>query len=483
MPWLRCIPGLSLLWAQVAFYIEPVRYYTLESEPYIELFLGVDATSVQLISTNNGYGGTVDFALILKNDKDEALYADKFRFILPTVPDTHLATRQKLYTDIRRLRLPLGLYTVEVEATDPNQKPRPQQVKAITQFEVLPPVRGFAYSDLLYARSIRPGAEEKAYTRHGLTIEPWISNGLIVDPDTLFVYGELYHVDSLTSDPYFLRLRVLNAQTAQEVPELHFTRRPRRPAPFEAFYFTLPLTKLPSGIYLTQLELCRNDGEVLISWYRRFVLFSTREPLVEGTEAEYDAKYGFPENQLNELLSAMTYLATPTEKSFIQALSTFSEKKRFFVAFWKKREQQLGAISFKEFLQRFEYAKQHFKSSMRPGWQTDRGRVFIQYGPPNDMQFFYNEPDKYPYQIWTYNQIGSQNQVIFVFYDPDLITNEYPLLHSNKLGELQNRNWRAFLLRARAASTGETEKYQRFGSGSAFLFRDDQTIGFTRDDR
>lgn len=99
------------------------------------------------------------------------------------------------------------------------------------------------------------------------------------------------------------------------------------------------------------------------------------------------------------------------------------------------------------------------------------------------MQFFYNEPDKYPYQIWTYNQIGSQGQVIFVFYDPDLITGEYPLLHSNRIGELQNRNWRAFLLRARAASTGETERYQRFGGGGAFLFRDDQTIGFTRDDR
>jgi GWxTD domain-containing protein len=278
-------------------------------------------------------------------------------------------------------------------------------------------------------------------------------------------------------------VRVLDAQRAQEVPELTFTKRPRRPGPFEAFIFTLPVGKLPSSVYLAQIELCRNDGEVLASWYRRFTLFSTREPVVEATEAEYDTQYNFPESKLNELLGGMTYLATPVEKSFMKALVSFSEKKKFFVAFWKKREGQSGALSFKEFLQRFEYAQQHFKSTLRPGWNTDRGRVFIQYGPPNDMQYFYNEPDKYPYQIWTYNRLGSQAQVFFVFYDPDLITGEYPLLHSNKIGELQNRNWRAFLLRARAASTGETERYQRFGSGGAFLFRDDQTIGFTRDDR
>lgn len=474
---------VAWVWGQVAFYLEPVRFLTLEGQPYLELFLGVDATSVRYKEVpGGGYAGEVDFSLILRNAVEEPVYADKFRFTLPTVADTAAPERRQIYADIRRLRLPAGTYLLEVEAQDPNQLPKPQKVKALTQFEVPAGGQGFGYSDLLYAKSIQ-AATGRGYERHGLFLEPWISNGFLVDPDTLFVYGEVYHVDSLTKDPYYLRLRLLDAQRAEGVEGFTFTRRPRRPSAFEAFFFQLPAQKLPSGIYLAQIELCRNDGEVLATWYRRFTLFSSREPLVEGSESEYDTQYGFAEKELDELLEGMVHLATPVEKSFMQALSSLVEKKRFFVAFWKKRQGQPGAITFKEFLQRFTYAKQHFKSSLRPGWRTDRGRVFIQYGPPNDMQFFYNEPDKYPYQIWTYNQIGSQSQVIFVFYDPDLITGEYPLLHSNRIGELQNRNWRAFLLRARAASTGETERYQRFGSGGAFLFRDDQTIGFTRDDR
>ncbi|MCS7298082.1 MAG: GWxTD domain-containing protein [Bacteroidia bacterium] len=480
MKWLMGIIGAG--WCQVIFYLEPVCYYTLEGEPYVELFLGVDASTVRYVAHQGKYHGEVECTLLLKNALEEPVYADKFRFILPSVEDTLASARYRIYADVRRLRLPAGTYFIDVEAFDLHQLPRPQKVRAVLEFEVPPSTSGFRYSDLLYVNGV--GTAAAAYERHTLRLEPWVSNGLLVDPETVWVYGEVYALDSLMTEPYYLRLRLLDAQRAQPLPEFSFARRPSRPKPFEAFLFALPAHRLPSGIYLVQIEVCRNDGEVVASWYRRLTLLSTKEPLIEASEAEYEAEYAFPEAKLNELLGAMTYLATPTEKSFMRALQTFSEKKKFFVSFWKKRKSTPGSIDFREFLQRFEYAQQHFKSSIRPGWRTDRGRVFIQYGPPNDMQFFYNEPDKYPYQIWTYNQIGSQGQVFFVFYDPDLITGEYPLLHSNKIGELQNRNWRAFLLRARAASTGETERFLRFGgSEGAFVFRDDQTIGFTRDDR
>jgi len=473
----------TLGWAQVNFTIEPIRYYTPEGQPYLELFIAIEGSSVTPSRRSDSlFAGEVLCQVLIKNLAEEPVYADKFVLTLGPWSDTLKETRSILYTDVRRLRLPTGLYTLEVTAQDKYQQPRPQSVQAITQFEIPSPLQGFGYSDLLIARRINL-ADSGPYRRHGLAIDPLLTGGVVVDPDTLALFGEVYHVDSLTQGPYFLRLRILDAQRATPIESLTVTRRPKKPTAFEAFVFTLPAHRLESGIYLLQVELCNNDGEILAAWYRRLTLLSTREPLVEASEAEYDAQYGLPEKKLNDLLDAMIYLATPSEKSFLKTLSTPSEKKRFFVAFWKKRENKPGTPTFKEFLYRFEYAQQHFKSNLRPGYKTDRGRVFIQYGPPNDMQFWLNEPDKYPYIIWTYNQIGAQNNVIFVFYDPDLITNEFPLLHSNKIGELQNRNWRAFLLRARAASTGETEKYQRFGSGSTFLFRDDQTIGFTRDDR
>ncbi len=471
-----------LLWGQVSFIIETPRFYTLEGTPYLELLIGLEGASLTPTHQDSAYYGQADFTLVIKNLSEAVVYADKFRFQVGPWPDTLRQTRNHVYIDARRLRLPSGLYTIELEGLDPYQKPKPQTVKAVTQLELPLSQTGFACSDLLFARQIG-AAQGRGYERHNLHLEPHLLGGLFIDPDTFYVFGELYHADSLTRDPCFLRFRVLDAQRNQAMEGFSVVRRPQTPKPFEAFFFRVPAQKLESGIYLAQVELFRNDGQVLATWYRRFTILSTREPLAEASEAEYDQRYNFPEKKLDELLGGMSFLATPSEKSFMKVLSTFDEKKRFFVAFWKKREGRPDYPTFKDFLYRFEYAQQHFKSTLRPGWKTDRGRVFIQYGPPNDMQFYYNEPDKYPYQIWTYNQIGAQSNVFFVFYDPDLITSEYPLLHSNKLGELQNRNWRAFLLRARAAATGETEHYLRYGSGSTYLFRDDQTIGFTRDDR
>lgn len=175
---------LGIAWGQVAFYIEPIRFLTLEGEPYLELFLGVDATSVRYKEApGGGYKGEVEFSLILRNAVEEPVYADKFRFMLPALPDTAAPERRQIYADIRRLRLPPGTYLLELEGQDPNQLPKPQKVKALTQFEVLAGGKGFGYSDLLYAKAIYPSGGS-GYERHGLRLEPWISNGLLLDPDT-----------------------------------------------------------------------------------------------------------------------------------------------------------------------------------------------------------------------------------------------------------------------------------------------------------
>jgi hypothetical protein len=332
----------TLGWAQVNFTIEPIRYYTPEGQPYLELFIAIEGSSVTPSRRSDSlFAGEVLCQVLIKNLAEEPIYADKFVLTLGPWSDTLKETRSILYTDVRRLRLPTGLYTLEVTAQDKYQQPRPQSVQAITQFEIPSPLRGFGYSDLLIARRINL-ADSGPYRRHGLAIDPLLTGGVVVDPDTLALFGEVYHVDSLTQSPYFLRLRILDAQRATPIESLTVTRRPKKPTAFEAFVFTFPAHRLESGIYLLQVELCNNDGEILAAWYRRLTLLSTREPLVEASEAEYDTQYGLPEKKLNDLLDAMMYLATPSEKSFLKTLSTPSEKKRFFVAFWKKRENKPG---------------------------------------------------------------------------------------------------------------------------------------------
>jgi hypothetical protein len=85
--------------------------------------------------------------------------------------------------------------------------------------------------------------------------------------------------------------------------------------------------------------------------------------------------------------------------------------------------------------------KREFGTSIRRGYQTDRGRVFLQYGPPNNRTASLHEPSAYPYEIWHYYRIGTQNNRRFVFYLPDLVTNDYTLLHSDANGEIIDNQW------------------------------------------
>ena len=74
----------------------------------------------------------------------------------------------------------------------------------------------------------------------------------------------------------------------------------------------------------------------------------------------------------------------------------------------------------------------------KEGWQTDRGRVYMIYGEPSEIERFPNETNTKPYEIWHYNEI--EGGVVFIFGD---ITgfNDYQLLHSTKRGEIRDDYW------------------------------------------
>jgi GWxTD domain-containing protein len=67
-----------------------------------------------------------------------------------------------------------------------------------------------------------------------------------------------------------------------------------------------------------------------------------------------------------------------------------------------------------EYYRRIEYANVQF-SVVSPGWRTDRGRIYIIYGPPDDIEHHPMEIETKPYQIWHYYNTNR----LFYFVDED----------------------------------------------------------------
>ena len=109
-----------------------------------------------------------------------------------------------------------------------------------------------------------------------------------------------------------------------------------------------------------------------------------------------------------------------------------------------------------------------YRTMIRKGYETDRGRVYLQYGPPNNIAAVNSDPNSYPYEIWHYYTLSNQRNKKFVFYEPDLVTNDYELIHSDAIGEVNNPAWQ-LVLNKRSDSTNDPDatKGQDYFGGKA----------------
>jgi hypothetical protein len=120
-----------------------------------------------------------------------------------------------------------------------------------------------------------------------------------------------------------------------------------------------------------------------------------------------------------------------------------------------------------------------FKCGKQAGYYTDRGRVYLQYGPPDSQQQVPNEPDSYPYEIWQYYRLKDptngqfQTNKRFVFWNKDLDGSCFRLLHSDARGEVKDARWQMRLKQRTQTNVNldvETPPENTYGSGVDDLF-------------
>jgi GWxTD domain-containing protein len=117
---------------------------------------------------------------------------------------------------------------------------------------------------------------------------------------------------------------------------------------------------------------------------------------------------------LEEAIRQLKYIATSAEYKRLRQAPP-RERQQAFRDFWKKRDPTPNTEQnelMDEYYLRVQYANENF-SANRDGWETDRGRIYIVYGPPTDIERHPFEADSRPYEVWYYTQLARR----FVFVD------------------------------------------------------------------
>ncbi|HXU48050.1 MAG TPA: GWxTD domain-containing protein, partial [Candidatus Binatia bacterium] len=134
----------------------------------------------------------------------------------------------------------------------------------------------------------------------------------------------------------------------------------------------------------------------------------------------------------------VAYIITPEERDTFLHLQTNEERETFIEAFWQRRNPNPDSPdnTYKdEIYRRIAYANEHFASGI-PGWKTDRGRIYITWGPPDERDEHtageqWDRPmdqgggttTTYAYENWRYRYLAGYNgdhqeNVEFEFVDP-----------------------------------------------------------------
>src|SRR3982751_5357719 len=114
------------------------------------------------------------------------------------------------------------------------------------------------------------------------------------------------------------------------------------------------------------------------------------------------------------------YVITDEERRAFKKLQTDDERERFIEEFWRRRDPDpdTDENEFKEeYYERIAYANEHFASGI-PGWKSDRGRIWIMYGKPDERETHpmggnYERPtyegggstSTYPFETWFYRYL------------------------------------------------------------------------------
>lgn len=110
-----------------------------------------------------------------------------------------------------------------------------------------------------------------------------------------------------------------------------------------------------------------------------------------------------------ESIALIRYIATADEIHALEYAKP-EDRQKAWDEFWEKR----GPGYKEQFFARVRYANEHF-SSLGPGWKTDRGMIYITYGPPDQVESYPHNIDGPPYEIWSY--YGMHRRFVFVDYD------------------------------------------------------------------
>lgn len=339
-----------------------------------------------------------------------------------------------------------GKYSLKLVARDNNDRGRVDSIESPVEVKLFEDPDRVMVSDLELCSTIRQSDNrESIFYKNTLEVIPNPGGLYGVGMPIVFYYAEIYNLlRGIRSDKYTVRSTVYDA-FGNEV--ISHERKKTRVNESSVEVGTVKVGSLKQGTYTLVLSVLDSAAQAATSSMKRFFVYNPasvqKEALSTAVDDVLATEYAMmDEAQLDLEFAQCRYIQSDAERVQYKALQGAEAKRKFLHGFWKKRDSNPSTAANEvkqEYFARLSYANENFRASFREGWKTDRGRVYILYGPPDEYDRHPSEVDSKPYEIWYYHNI--QGGVEFVFVDRTGF-HDYQLVHSTHRNELRDDNWR-----------------------------------------
>ena len=425
-------------------YLSTTNYCVPGMTPYVENAIAFECRSAVYKQFEPGkFKATVEITTIFR--KGEETTFSKEALDSPVVTDT--SNLDGAFIDQQRFSLPNGEYQMEISISDLNSgESLPTKTVTVTvDFpENLPSI-----SDILLFDSYTKTNTPSACTKSGYDFLPRVYPFYGQNDDKLKFYVELYNSDKLYDEgKYLVNYYIETYESSNRMQNYSFNKR-FDVAKANILLNTIDIKDLPSGNYYLVVEMHDRSNELICSksWF-----FQRSNPNVAFEMedlAGVNVANTFVGNitEIDTLRKYIRYLdpiCSEMERDYSSNLVRTDDMKtmqQFLFNFWSKRFPMNPKQGFDDYLAAVRRVNMSFSTTAFPGYRSDRGYVFLKYGQPDKIMEVPDEPAARPYEIWHYYQVANQRDKKFVFMAPDRSTNDYQLIHSNMVGEINNPRW------------------------------------------
>lgn len=430
----------------VRAYFNTVQFYDPEIGNYLELHFQFDARSTKFIASKEGLQATVFLSIEIK-DSLKSIFNDAYLLNSPLFSDSVVED----FYELRRVPLPPGIHQINLRIADQNTEK--SMVQGSQLIEVLDLSKAASISQLEAIEIAVPDTTEGVFQKNGYQMVPKINAYFGTQLNKIPFYYEVYFNSTNKKQRFFLEERVIDTEAQKELFAYHQSYEIKERDPVLPRLKTIDIAPLPSGAYAYEISLINEKDSILQTSTYTFERgnFSADDTLdFHNVVMDPAFQTSISDDSLHFYLGSILPITKPAENRNIRELlksKDFGSIRKYLQAFWLQTAPGNAYNAWIRYKEQVLYVQGLYKTNFQQGYETDRGRVYLQYGAPSTTNIKEGSPSEYPYEVWFYNKIGKFSNRRFIFYNPDLTNNAFRLLHSDLIGEVKNPGWSQVLSR------------------------------------